>query len=731
MSRPRTPAFLYWHRSAAFIVTVLFVSLALMGTAQGAGELDMSFGYGGKVITDFSNKIDVAYDMAVQPDGKIVVVGVTAYINSNNTYDTNFALARYNSDGSLDTSFGTGGKVSTDFRSTDDTAYSVAFQADGKIVVVGLSLRVAGYSPSADFAIARYNSDGTLDSTFGNGGKVTTDFITTEDVAKAVVIQADNKIVVGGYANILHPFGWDMDFALVRYNSDGSLDTTFDGDGKLTTDIIGQFAHSSDDITALALDSNGRIVAGGSYTASTTGFALARYNLNGSLDTTFDTDGKVANETFGSNAGGKLRALVIQPDGKILAAGFTGYNSTSSRVFGLARYDTDGSLDTTFGGDGSVVTPPRGGDEVATDMALTAGGKIVVAGYSSVGGFTVARYLSNGSLDHVFGSRGRLFTYMSLGSAPAFAAAIQADGRILVAGQSNESLEYSDFAIVRYKANPTSFPARSDFDGDGKSDISVFRPSDGGWYVLNSSDGEMRGQHFGTSGDIAVPGDYDGDGGSTDFAVFRPSNGAWYILNSSDNTFRAELFGANGDVPVPADYDGDAKTDIAVFRPSEGNWYIHRSSDNGYQAQPFGISTDRPIPGYYDGDEKTDIAVYRKSEGKWYILQSSTNTLIVYTWGTTNDLPVPADYDGDGRFEIAVFRPGEGRWYIWHTSNGQVLYISWGTAGDKPVPGDYNGDFKTEIAFWRPSDGKWYLLYVPGIEFGASGDTPVPSAYLP
>ncbi|MBV9956850.1 MAG: hypothetical protein JO360_00460, partial [Acidobacteria bacterium] len=234
MHRPCDTGFLHKPGSAAFIVIFLWVSLALAGAARAASPLDTSFGSGGKVFTDFSHYRDVVYDMAVQPDGKIVAVGVATLVSSG-VQTTKFGLARYNSDGTLDNSFGADGRVSTDFPNIEDVAYGVALQPDGKIVVVGSTFN----TDTADFAIARYNSNGTLDNTFGSGGKVIVDFATRRDEARAVVIQPDGKIVIGGSAVVNGGLGFALDFALVRLNGDGSFDNTFDGDGKLTTNIPG------------------------------------------------------------------------------------------------------------------------------------------------------------------------------------------------------------------------------------------------------------------------------------------------------------------------------------------------------------------------------------------------------------------------------------------------------------------------------------------------------------
>jgi uncharacterized repeat protein (TIGR03803 family) len=259
-----------------------------------------------------------------------------------------------------------------------------------------------------------------------------------------------------------------------------------------------------------------------------------------------------------------------------------------------------------------------------------------------------------------------------------------------------------------------------DFDGDGKSDMTVFRPPSGIWYILRSSTAyTTNGQvAWGLSTDKPVPGDYDGDG-RTDPAVFRPSTGTWYVLNSSTSYTTSTSFwwGVATDIPVPADYDGDGKVDPAVYRPSTGQWFILTSSSN-YEADivvSWGISTDVPLQGDYDGDGKADPAVYRASTGEWFILNSSTNytTSIVKTWGLSTDIPVSGDYDGDGVADPAVYRPSTGQWFILKSTTNYTTDIvqSWGISTDIPVAGDYDGDGITDPAVYRPSTGQWFFLY--------------------
>ncbi|MBP6004799.1 MAG: DUF1906 domain-containing protein [Pyrinomonadaceae bacterium] len=276
----------------------------------------------------------------------------------------------------------------------------------------------------------------------------------------------------------------------------------------------------------------------------------------------------------------------------------------------------------------------------------------------------------------------------------------------------------------------------ADFDGDLKSDVSVFRPDIGAWYAMNSSSGTVTGLIFGSPTDTPAPGDFDGDG-KTDFAVFRPSEGTWHWLSKS-GIYTSKAFGSNGDVPVPADYNGDGKADYAVFRPSTSTWYIANSDSlNTITYSQFGQAGDKPARADYDGDGKADIAVFRPNGAngaEWWV-QKSTGGLFATQFGSATDNAAPADYTGDGKADIAFWQPSTGFWYILRSEDYSYYAFPFGSTGDIPAPGDFDGDGKSDASVFRPSNGVWYMLRsqagFSAVQFGQAGDRPVENAYLP
>lgn len=448
------------NRIGIGLVLALGLTLGLaMGLVNGIayaadGDLDFSFGGGdGLVTTDFHNTLDEVRAVAIQPDGKVVAVGRTLISGTNH----NFSVARYNPDGSPDTSFGFGdGRLTTDiFNGRDDGANAVAILPDGKIVVVG-------YWGNADaIAAARYNTDGSLDTSFAADGTNIYGYVGEHEAGYGVAIQPDGKIVMAGYH---YTDINNVNFRLWRINSDGYADNSFDGDGKLTTNFFG----GVDEAHAVVIQPDGKLVAAGFAQVSGLNydFALARYNSNGSLDTSFHGDGKATTDFFGGDDG--ALSMALQPDGKIVAAGAF-YSSGQGYDFGLARYLSNGDLDTGFDGDGVAAINFVGGTatEVANAVAIQpSDGKIVAAGYAPVGGvndFALVRLDSNGTLDTTFGGDGRVNHDFGGGVAIAYGVAVQADGRIVAAGTAYMGdTNHYDYALSRYLtgglSNPTPTP---------------------------------------------------------------------------------------------------------------------------------------------------------------------------------------------------------------------------------------------------------------------------------
>lgn len=285
--------------------------------------------------------------------------------------------------------------------------------------------------------------------------------------------------------------------------------------------------------------------------------------------------------------------------------------------------------------------------------------------------------------------------------------------------------------------NPTSSGGKKpfDFDGDNNTDISIYRPSNGQWWIQRSSDNVTNTFTFGVSTDKIVPEDYDGDG-KTDVAIFRPATGEWLVLRSSNLTFFAAPFGIATDTPAPGDFDADGKADFAVYRPASGTWFINKTS-GGVDTVPFGITGDVPVVGDYDGDGKSDVAIFRPTggsgNGEWWLNRSSAGVFATQ-FGTVGDKPAVGDYTGDGKTDVAFFRPSNATWYVLRSDNLSFFAAPFGVSTDTPIPGDYDGDGKSDLAVFRSSSLTWFVTKTTGgtliQNFGATGDTPVPSAFV-
>lgn len=616
----------------------------------------------------------------IQSDGKILIAGEFTTVNGV----TRKNLARLNPDGSLDTSFDANWLGSTVFIS------SMKLLPDGKILVAG------SFGSGANPTVRRLNADSTPDSTL-----TSVPFLATSGFFQRIdkVDQmANGKIFLCGNFDL--PNG-NAKPGLARYNNDGTYDATF------TTSIDNNCAD-------LEVQPDGKYLVSGSYTtvngSSRTG--LTRFNTDDSVDTSFNP----APSPKGSPAYYSL--IELQSDGKIL--GFMNFG------FGwvLRRMNADGSLQTNFSNRLSE----------AFDVAEQSNGKVIAVGeYVDDNGFGQSadfnRYNTDGTHDP---SSERLSFY-----GPQFphipkAVAIASDGNVITGGNFatftfNLGPHISRPYLVRFVAQPIPVKPKYDFDGDGKDDIAVFRPSESVWY-LNGSTAGFSATQFGLSTDTPIAADYDGDG-HTDIAVFR--DGVYYWLRSSDGVFAYKVCGQAGDIPQPPDdYFDVNSTGFLVYRPSASLFYTQRPFQQNAQSVEFRnmtlLPTDKPVVADFDGDLKRDLAVFR--DGDWFFMESSHLETKHYHFGLAGDKPAIGDFDGDLRTDFAVYRPSEGIWYVQKSVEG-FYAVRWGLAEDLPVPADYDGDGRTDIAVFRPSTGDWYILKSTGsyhIEhFGLTNDIPV------
>jgi len=666
----------------SIMLAALFFNLN--ATVRAAGVLDPTFGTNGRVATTFGGDSVYAKAVAIQPDGKILVVGDAFRLSNPLATHHDVVLLRYNPNGTLDTSFGEGGKVFAATSPLNEDANAVALQSDGKIVVGGTL-----YSPvtlSNDFLFVRFNVNGTLDTTFGNNG-VTAINQGATDIINAVAIQADGKIVGVGKTS-------DGDrAAVVRLNLNGSLDTTFSG-GLV---YLGLPGFSSESFAKVALLADGRILAGGNGSVSVphsggSSFLVA-LNPNGSLSSDFGTNGIVVFWDGFLTPGFDFEVL---PDGKILAV--------ADRTY---RFFSNGTRDTSFTG-----------RSPGTELAVRSDGRFIVAG-SFFSSFETNLYASDGR----FIGRAK--------NLPATEITAQPDDKIIFIGSTQ-----TEFIVIRLIAVTSQATRIADYDNDDKTDIAVLRQSNSTLYVSRSSGSGFTGYNSGeASFEVrrVIPERF---GSGLPFVYWRSSgniigSAAAFCGTNGTGSRQCTQWGMLGDVPVGGDYDGDQFTDYTVYRPSNGVWYVRQSSGNNqFTAVQWGTNDDKPVPADYDYDGITDYAIYRPSTGTWWIRRSSDGANYAIQFGAASDIPLTGDYDGDGQGDFVVFRPSSGVWYQFLTTEG-FKAVQFGVSTDIPVPGDYDGDGKHDFAVFR--QGIWYLLQstkgFAAVQFGAVNDVPVSVRY--
>jgi Fungalysin metallopeptidase (M36)/Fungalysin/Thermolysin Propeptide Motif len=399
----------------------------------------------------------------------------------------------------------------------------------------------------------------------------------------------------------------------------------------------------------------------------------------------------------------------------------TAINAPAAKVKFKINYNTENSWD-------GVVLEIKIG--AGAWQEITAGGSFIAGGYNS--------FINNGTFPNAGRSAwsGNSGGYIDVEAIlPAAANGQNVQFRFIAGSDTSVGgvgTFIDNFRVENnFVCSAIAAKSRADFDGDGRTDLSVFRPSEGNWY-LNRSTAGFAAVNWGVATDALTPADYDGDN-KTDFAIFRATaaDGSpdFYILKSSDFTVTGAAWGTTNDIPVVADYDGDGKADPAIYRPSVTAWYILKSS-GGNQFTTFGTSSDTPVTGDFDGDGKADLTVF--SFGRWSSRLSGSGSVSNVDFGLSDDKLVPADYDGDNRDDIAVYRPSTGTWYLRRSSLGLQI-LTFGIATDVPVPGDYDGDGKDDIGVYR--NGIWYLLQstsgVSIASFGNANDKPIPKQYIP
>jgi uncharacterized delta-60 repeat protein len=607
--------------------------------------------------------------------------------------------------------FQTGIRADGSLNGTDGPYYDMAIQPDGKIVLVGETrdyIPPFGQNgePSQRLGaiIVRLNPNGSRDTTFGSNGIAR--WFTPDALPgcstypgyyqprrfNGVRVQPDGRIIAVGY-NSTHDCGGSNAtgnrFVVTRWTTNGQLETVRYLDNNTAYDFQDEVAatvHLTRDASKILVSGSYRNLSG--TPAGRQKPTLVRLNIGDlSLDTSFGNGGIAQYNNTSNNSGGTtLYVKAIQPDGKIIGT------DNAFLPGNTVRLNPDGSGDQSFGNesiDGSA-TLPRGRLKVTIThqnfiipidtghILVRPNGRINLIG--RVGDLTFGLGRAVVSQQNTTLQNGIYADFENDGK-DNLAVYRPSDGIWHNLDSRNNNYSASQWGISSDRLAP------ADYDGDGKTDRAIFR--DGTWYISKSSNAQTLVVSFGLAGDLPRPGDFDGDG-LADVSVFRPSSGTWFRLNSSNGAFNAIQFGASGDVPMLGDYDADGKTDFAVFRPSNAVWYVFRSSDNQVQTDAFGTNGDIPLNGDFNGDSRADLAVFRPSNRTWYVARPTGvpgQNFDATEFGLSTDVPVAADYDNDGKTDLAVYRNGS--WWIQRSGTNDVINAQFGLSADKPIPAAY------------------------------------------
>ncbi|MEZ5426413.1 MAG: SBBP repeat-containing protein [Pyrinomonadaceae bacterium] len=708
LSFPTTPGSLDNSHNGSFDIFVTKLN------ASGSGIIYSTF-IGG-------NGADEVKDIAVDSSGNAFITGYTPdspidYPTTSGAFDTTHNggldafVTRLNASGSaLLYSTLIGG-------SSDDRAFGIAIHPTGN------SFFITGYTSSTNYPTFGSTFGPAYDTTY-NGG-LWDAFVTKFNPGGSAVYST----FLGGSGND-RSFDVDWDPAGNAYVTGDTTSSNF----PTTSGVFDTTINGSLDVFVTKLNNAGSGLIYSTYIGAGFGSGIAVHNTGVAYIT-----GTTGTDLFPTTPGAFDTTFNGNRDAFVTGLNFNGSGLLYSTFIGGSNIDDafDIKIDQSAN---AIVT----GQTTSTNYPVTSGAFDV--SHNGDSDVFVAKLNNTGNTllysTYIGGS----------GSDAGFGIAADFKGNIFVTGQTDgvgttafpstngtvDSTYNGGLDAFITKLGDPSSPI-FDFDGDGRTDFSIFRPSVGQWWYLKSSDGGNNAFTFGNSSDKLVPADYTGDG-KTDIAFFRPSaapgDDNWFVLRSEDSSFYSFPFGVSTDIATAGDFDGDGRADAAVYRPSGGTWFILRSSDNGTTIQNFGIAEDKPVVADYDGDGMDDIAVYRPSVSQWWILRSTAG-LIVYQFGVNGDQTMPGDYTGDGKADVAFFRPsaapGDDNWFVLRSEDSSFYSFPFGVSTDIPTAGDFDGDGRMDAAVFRPSTRTWFVQGSTSgvliVDFGVPGDIPIPSVF--